>query len=134
MAKRRYYRNTFQKGKKRRRLFFVLKIFGLGLSFFVLFSLIIFIYYAKDLPRPEKFTERQIAQPTKIYDRSGQVILYEIYGEEKRTIVSLEVADSSVLFLELVELHPTLVSNNSEDSKIGINLFFLDIKIAPFLL
>ena len=48
-----------------------------------------FVYYVKDLPRPEKFTERTLAESTKIYDRSGQVLLYEIYGEEKRTFKPL---------------------------------------------
>ena len=57
--------------------------------FFLVFLL--FIFYAKDLPRPEKFTERQFPQSTKIYDRSGSVLLYEIYGEEKRTLVSLDI-------------------------------------------
>lgn len=54
------------------------------LSFFSLF-----FFYAKDLPRPERFSERQIFQPTKIYDRTGQVLLYTIFGEEKREIVPL---------------------------------------------
>jgi membrane peptidoglycan carboxypeptidase len=49
----------------------------------------LFILFAKDLPRPEVFTERQSDQTTQIYDRTGQVLLYEIYGEEKRTIVPL---------------------------------------------
>ncbi len=50
---------------------------------------IIFVYYAKDLPRPEVFEERQLSQPTKIYDRTGEVLLYTIYGEEKREIAKL---------------------------------------------
>jgi len=50
----------------------------------------LFFYYAKDLPRPEVFTERQIIQSTKIYDRTGQILLYEVYGEEKRTWVPLK--------------------------------------------
>jgi penicillin-binding protein 1A len=49
----------------------------------------LFLYYAKDLPRPEIFVEREIPQSTKIYDRTGKVLLYEIYGEEKRTYVPL---------------------------------------------
>lgn len=49
----------------------------------------LFIYYAKDLPRPEKFTERAFIESTKIYDRTGEVLLYELYGEEKREIISL---------------------------------------------
>jgi membrane peptidoglycan carboxypeptidase len=56
-------------------------------SLFGVFSL--FLYYAKDLPRPEVFEERELPQSTKIYDRTGNVLLYEIYGEEKRTYVSL---------------------------------------------
>jgi len=55
----------------------------------ILGLLILFFYFAKDLPRPEKFTERQLALPTKIYDRTGQTLLYTIFGEEKREIVSL---------------------------------------------
>ena len=88
MAKRKYYRTTYQ--KKRKRGYSVLK-FLLICFLFLIFSLVFFfIYYAKDLPRPEKFSERVLFQSTKIYDRSGEVLLYEIYGEEKRTWVSLE--------------------------------------------
>jgi penicillin-binding protein 1A len=52
--------------------------------------LLLFIYYTYDLPRPEKFTESRFIQSTKIYDRTGKVLLYDIYGEEKREIVSFE--------------------------------------------
>ncbi len=47
----------------------------------------LFFYYTWDLPRPEKFTESPFTQSTKIYDRTGKVLLYDIYGEEKRQIV-----------------------------------------------
>ena len=50
----------------------------------------VFAYFAKDLPDPEKFNERQVVQSTKIYDRTGTVILYDIHGEEKRTIIPTE--------------------------------------------
>jgi membrane carboxypeptidase/penicillin-binding protein len=42
----------------------------------------LFVWYAKDLPDPGKLTERQVKQSTKIYDRTGTTILYEI-GEIK---------------------------------------------------
>jgi len=64
---------------------FILLIITLGVIGFS----VLFIYYAKDFPRPEVFTERQLAQSTKIYDKTGEVLLYEIYGEEKRTWTSL---------------------------------------------
>ncbi len=42
------------------------------------------------MPQPEKFTETPFIQSTKIYDRTGKVLLYDIYGEEKREIVSFD--------------------------------------------
>ena len=78
------------KNGKRGLFFLGLKAFSFGALFLALASLAIFIVYAKDLPRPEKFTEKQSIQSTKIYDRTGTIVLYEIYGEEKRTVVPLE--------------------------------------------
>lgn len=52
--------------------------------------LALLIYYTWDLPRPEKFTETPFIQSTKIYDNTGKVLLYDIYGEEKREIVSFD--------------------------------------------
>ena len=56
----------------------------LGLTIILL---LLFFYYTHNLPRPEKFTETPFIQSTKIYDRTGEVLLYDIYGEEKREIV-----------------------------------------------
>src|SRR3989344_1778014 len=47
----------------------------------------VFAFFAKDLPNPDNMQEMQIAQSTKIYDRTGKVILYEVYAEHKRTIL-----------------------------------------------
>ena len=67
----------------------------MGLIGFLL-SLIMFFYFAKDLPMPEKFTERQMALPTKIYDQTGETLLYTIFGEEKREIISLNEMPESL--------------------------------------
>lgn len=53
----------------------------------ILASLVIFAYFAKDLPSPGNFRERVVAESTKIYDRSGTHLLYEVHGEEKRTVI-----------------------------------------------
>jgi len=88
MVEKKYHRKIYQ--KKLRRFSSILKFFGFSFLFFAFCFLVLFLYYAKDLPRPEVFAERQLAQSTRIYDRSGQVLLYEIYGEEKRAWVPLE--------------------------------------------
>lgn len=51
---------------------------------------IILTKYNKEIPNPNKLIERNIAQSTKIYDKTGKVLLYEIHGDEKRTIIELE--------------------------------------------
>lgn len=88
MPERRYHRKTYQKSEKKPS--FTLKFLLFAFLFLISGVLFLFIYYAKDLPRPERFIERQLFESTKIYDRSGQVVLYEIYGEEKRAWVSLK--------------------------------------------
>ncbi len=91
MPERKYYRKVYRQNKKMKRTLSLFKFFVYCFLLFVISALFLFIFYAKDLPRPEKFTEKQFIQSTKIYDRQGQILLYEIYGEEKRTLVSLNV-------------------------------------------
>ncbi len=68
----------------------LLYLFLISLFTVILFTISVFIFFARDLPRPERYTDRPIAEPTTIYDRTGNHILYTIYGEEKREITSLE--------------------------------------------
>ncbi len=50
----------------------------------------IFAGVGRSLPDPDRLLERAVPQSTKIYDRAGKVLLYEIHGAEKRTLVKLE--------------------------------------------
>ncbi|MFZ2187260.1 MAG: transglycosylase domain-containing protein [Candidatus Moraniibacteriota bacterium] len=47
-----------------------------------------FAYIAKDLPNPGMVNQRVIAESTKIYDRTGTHLLYDVHGEEKRTVIA----------------------------------------------
>ncbi len=49
-----------------------------------------FIYFARDLPRPENFVDRTINRPTQIYDRTGEYLLYTIHGEERRELINID--------------------------------------------
>ncbi len=89
MPQRIYPRKIYQRSRKKRIIIWLFIFFFFCFLFSVSCFLFLFIYYAKDLPRPEKFTERTFVQSTKIYDRKGEVLLYELYGEEKREIIPL---------------------------------------------
>ena len=45
---------------------------------------------SRNLPEPGKLIERTIPISTKIYDRTGETLLYDVYGEVKRTPTSLD--------------------------------------------
>jgi len=83
--------------KKRRRKKLVKKLIAWLITFGIIGTLIggifliaSFAWYSRDLPDPDKLIDRIIAESTKIYDREGETLLWEIHGDEKRTIVQLD--------------------------------------------
>lgn len=75
--------------KKRR---FILKnILIIGAAFFV-FGSGIFMLWASTLTIPTltSFEERRVSQSTKIYDRTGEILLFDVYENIKRTVVPYE--------------------------------------------
>ncbi|MCW9054927.1 MAG: transglycosylase domain-containing protein [Candidatus Pacebacteria bacterium] len=52
----------------------------------------IFILWAATLEIPdlESFEQRKVAQSTKIYDRTGEVLLYDLHEDVRRTIIPFE--------------------------------------------
>ncbi len=62
---------------------------GFGLLVVFVIGLGTVLWLSKDLPDPNKLSGREVAESTKIYDRTGETILYEIHGDEKRTLISL---------------------------------------------
>lgn len=92
-----FWRDKPESKKKKRnlkqKLFLIIVIMAaLGL----LSALILLAWISRDLPKPNQLIDREVAQSTKIYDRSGEHILYEIHGEEKRTLISLEEIPDNV--------------------------------------
>jgi len=56
---------------------------------------ILFAWYGKDLPSPDKLRELKMSESTKIYDRQG-LLLYEIHGEKKRTLIEFKEMPDSI--------------------------------------
>lgn len=53
------------------------------------------IFIFSGLPAPGRLTERSVVESTRLYDRTGTVLLYEIHGEERRSVVALaEIPDT----------------------------------------
>jgi len=60
----------------------ILAVFVFGTAFMA--------WISKDLPDPNHLSDRQVSQSTKIYDRTGEHLLYEVYENQKRTLISLD--------------------------------------------
>lgn len=67
---------------------FLVRNFLIGAAAFIFLVIVVFAWYSKDLPDPKKIGDRKIVESTTIYDRTGSNILYSIYGNEKRSVVS----------------------------------------------
>ncbi len=77
---------------KRKKIKLLSALITAGFVLFVLFLIstaIVFGYFAREIPAPDRLTSRAIEQSTRIYDRSG-VLLYNIHGDENRTLVTLD--------------------------------------------
>ncbi len=56
----------------------------------VLFGSLLFLRLSHSLPAPGTLMDREVAQTTKIFDRTGDTLLYEIHGDKKRTLITLD--------------------------------------------
>lgn len=81
----------------KKRLLKKLIVFGLALAFIGgIVAFITVLVVSRNLPSPDQLIDRQVAQSTIIYDRSGENILYEISGDERRTLINIDDIPSYV--------------------------------------
>lgn len=57
---------------------------------------VLFIYLVEGLPSPGEIAAHTVTESTKIYDRTGTVLLYEISGGKRRTTVSFSEIPQSL--------------------------------------
>jgi 1A family penicillin-binding protein len=81
------YCSSMKKMKKLKKIFAVISAAVLILLAAAAGAL---FYFSKDLPTVEQITSRQISQSTKIYDRTGSILLYEISNGQQRTVVPFD--------------------------------------------
>ncbi len=86
------------------------------------------IYVQRTLPDPNSIADRKVSESTKIYDRTGQVLLYDIHGEEKRTIVPWEQIPTNLKNATLAAEDSGFYSHGGFDLKGILRSFLSDIK------
>lgn len=86
-----------------------------------------FLYFSKDLPDPASLGNREVAESSKIYDASGKTLLYEMHGEEKRTIVKLDQISPFLKNATIATEDKTFYSNKGIDLKGVIRALWRDV-------
>lgn len=130
MPIRKFYRDTRKKSRIKKIVLLAILVSAFLLIVMILAGFSLFVYYSKDLPRPESFQEKSIVQSTKIYDRTGKNILYELYGEEKREIIPLsqmpDLLQKALISVEDAKFY----SHKGLDYQAIVRAILTDIKIG----
>ena len=61
-----------------------LKLLGISMAVFAVLIVSLFAYFRKDLPDPTSF---RFDQSTRFYDKTGETLLWSVYGDENRTLL-----------------------------------------------
>jgi 1A family penicillin-binding protein len=75
--------------KGKREIFLDILVFGFAGCVLLIAALMIWLS-TLEIPDLSSFEERRILQSTKIYDRTGEVVLYDLHQDVRRTIVPFE--------------------------------------------
>ncbi|MDO8524784.1 MAG: transglycosylase domain-containing protein [bacterium] len=128
MSKRKDNRIIYKKPKN---IFaFIIKALLTCFAVLAFASFAAFVIITKDFPRPEKFTEGIVAQSTKIYDRTGQTLLYEISGDEKRTVVPLDKIPNQLIQAAIATEDRTFYQHHGIDLKGIARAILVDLKLG----
>lgn len=125
-----YHRKIYNENSLLKRLFKKIGLFFLfSIIIFIFIGLSIFIYIAKDLPRPEVFTERAQIMPTRIYDRTGEILLRTVYGEEKRELITLSDVPDHLIKAILAAEDDNFYDHHGVDLRGVVRAILVDLRL-----
>lgn len=98
-------RQSRKKKKVYRKIFKAVLLIGIiAILFIGIIGIGAVAWISRDLPSADGVLKRSVTVSTKIYDRTGQTVLYDIHGNIKRTLITMdqvpELAKDAVLTAE----------------------------------
>ncbi|HNV97572.1 MAG TPA: PBP1A family penicillin-binding protein [bacterium] len=96
-----YYNKKWLKKQKPKntKLFWSRFVVALIILFLIstIFMFGAFAWYSRDLPDPNKIIDRSVIQSTKIYDKTGEHLLYDLHGTQQRTLIEINTLPDYVI-------------------------------------
>lgn len=101
-----------------------------GIAALMLGALLValFVYSATTIPSPDSLNSLAVPQSTKIYDRTGTVVLYDLYNEQKRTVVASSDISQNIKNATIVAEDENFYTNPGFDVKGIGRAVFTDLK------
>lgn len=127
--------HTHPSGKaKRFRLGHRAKTVLLGLATLLLVAAGALVIWAAtmELPNLETFSQRKVVQSTKIYDRTGEVLLYDVHNNVRRTVVPFDTISEYIKNATLAIEDDTFYSHFGVRPLAIIRAFFANIISGSF--
>ena len=91
---RHFWRSRFQ---NRRWLKILGQVTLVGIALGAIAVVAVVAWASKSIPDPNNLQFRKVAQSTRIYAKDGSTLLYEIHGDQKRTVVDLKDISPDVI-------------------------------------
>ncbi|MDD4930789.1 MAG: PBP1A family penicillin-binding protein [Candidatus Colwellbacteria bacterium] len=103
-------------------------ITGIAIAAISIISAGTIIYFSRNLPTVEQISNRELTESTKIFDRTGENLLYEIHGEEKRTNISADQIPDIIRRATISIEDNEFYTHSAFDVKGILRAVFIDIK------
>jgi 1A family penicillin-binding protein len=118
------------KGKFRKFLKAAVFLFG-GAFFFAGMAIIIWVA-TLPLPDFQSFSQRKIIESTKIYDRTGEILLYDVHQNISRTVVPFDEISRHVKNATVAIEDSEFYQHKGMDLKALFRAFFVNLKKGQF--
>ncbi len=84
------------------------------------------------VPDFKSFDERRVASSTKIYDRTGEIVLYDIHQDIKRTVISFDKMGDNIKEATVAIEDENFYSHNGIQLKSIVRAFLANLKSGGF--
>ena len=105
----------------------ILHIAGIVVASIAIIGFLMILYFAKTLPSIEELSSQQISQSTKIYDRTGTILLYEISAGTRRTVVPFEQMPQTLKDATVAIEDQNFYNESAYDPKAILRAFWVDL-------
>jgi penicillin-binding protein 1C len=118
--------------QNKRRVIKILKIAGTVIASLAILFFLTVLYLAKTLPSLQQISTQQIGQSTKIYDRTGTILLYDINNGQRRTLVPFDQIPQSMKDATIAIEDQNFYNEPAFDIKGIVRALFVDITTHSF--